>query len=667
MAKLDKIGFCWNLQEEKSKQQFLEKLERLKQWKEEHGSFQILRTTAAQRELSTWASKQRHLYKQGLLEKERQDQLDAIDFVWATNPVSEEEEQARLEQEEMEWMEAYQTFKKQKTDYVKGVDADSMSWLIKQKKRHTEGMLLNHRQKLLEEIGVEFQVAEEKPSVLEKQWNEKLERLLAYQQEHNTLEVPTTDKDNIDLVRWTKRQRLLYLAGRLEQSRQDRLTAIGFDFRPPDSDNPLTHDANWDQRFARLEAFKYRNGHTNITSSYKEDLELYRWARRQRELYNKNNLDPDRQKRLESLGFSWAPVRSKPESDQPPKEKKPKPEKRKGESVKNEDKFEQHLAELKAYKDKTGHTCVPRDYKPNPSLSHFVANQRKQYKAFKMPEDRKRKLEALGFVWNIKQQKSFDDSLERLKSFKSKFGHTNVPCRYKDDPALGSFVNFQRRKYREEKLPAAQKKILESIGFEFEVLPPGLQKVRAKQPELKTKAEARVTVVNEKKWNDMLAQLQRYKETHGHCNVPLRDKDHPKLGKWVSHQRLSCVRKDRRAKLDLIGFVWDASYLTSKKRRLDETSDALQGEGISTLSASASSANKQYPEEEETIGADDNSERSPAKKRTRGEIEESSPAQNVAKPAAQTRTRGGAQAKPSSPPPNAEKQRISRRVRSKLF
>lgn len=60
----------------------------------------------------------------------------------------------------------------------------------------------------------------------------------------------------------------------------------------------------------------------------------------------------------------------------------------------------------------------------------------------------------------------------------------------------------------------------------------------------------------------------------GHVNVLLRDKDYPKLGKWVSHQRFGCVRADRRIKLDQLGFLWDASSLTSKRRKLDESERA---------------------------------------------------------------------------------------------
>src|SRR5262245_21021176 len=80
-------------------------------------------------------------------------------------------------------------------------------------------------------------------------------------------------------------------------------------------------------------------------------------------------------------------------------------------------------------------------------------------------------------------------------------------------------------------------------------------------------------------WDEMFGRLLLFRDTHGHCRVPLAYKD-KKLGKWVQHQRsfdtkgiLSTVRKQR---LDDIGFDWDPfetdwaegfRYLTIYKER----------------------------------------------------------------------------------------------------
>jgi hypothetical protein len=52
----------------------------------------------------------------------------------------------------------------------------------------------------------------------------------------------------------------------------------------------------------------------------------------------------------------------------------------------------------------------------------------------------------------------------------------------------------------------------------------------------------------------MVDELRRYKEDHGDCNVPQKWRQNPKLGTWVSQQRMLGRRgklsTDRKARLD---------------------------------------------------------------------------------------------------------------------
>jgi hypothetical protein len=80
-------------------------------------------------------------------------------------------------------------------------------------------------------------------------------------------------------------------------------------------------------------------------------------------------------------------------------------------------------------------------------------------------------------------------------------------------------------------------------------------------------------------WDEMFGRLLLFRDTHGHCRVPLAYKD-KKLGKWVQHQR-SFANKGtllpfRKRRLDNIGFNWDPHetdweegfrYLTMYKER----------------------------------------------------------------------------------------------------
>ena len=78
---------------------------------------------------------------------------------------------------------------------------------------------------------------------------------------------------------------------------------------------------------------------------------------------------------------------------------------------------------------------------------------------------------------------------------------------------------------------------------------------------------------NEEKWNRRYIELKEYKEKYGDCLVPQRYKENPQLGVWVATQRNAYeeyrLTKDRIEKLELLGFVWDAS---AKKSRIDRGS-----------------------------------------------------------------------------------------------
>jgi hypothetical protein len=75
-------------------------------------------------------------------------------------------------------------------------------------------------------------------------------------------------------------------------------------------------------------------------------------------------------------------------------------------------------------------------------------------------------------------------------------------------------------------------------------------------------------------WEDRLAEVVAFKAQHGHCDIPLKYPENPKLGRFVNAMRTARnsgkLTGERIAKLDAVGFVWSSSR-TSK----------LEGDGIS--------------------------------------------------------------------------------------
>ncbi|CAJ1937632.1 unnamed protein product [Cylindrotheca closterium] len=113
-------------------------------------------------------------------------------------------------------------------------------------------------------------------------------------------------------------------------------------------------------------------------------------------------------------------------------------------------------------------------------LVRWVKRQRYQYKLLKqgmsstMTTDRIRKLEAIGFVWDV-HAALWEERLAELTEFRKQWGHCNVPSIYKGSPVLATWVKCQRRQYK-NKLLGRKSNItderiaaLERLGFAWGV------------------------------------------------------------------------------------------------------------------------------------------------------------------------------------------------------
>ena len=56
---------------------------------------------------------------------------------------------------------------------------------------------------------------------------------------------------------------------------------------------------------AELVAYKAIHDHTNVSQNDNENQKLGRWVSWQRDLKKKNNLDEERMKKLDDIGFVW--------------------------------------------------------------------------------------------------------------------------------------------------------------------------------------------------------------------------------------------------------------------------------------------------------------------------------------------------------------------------
>jgi superfamily II DNA or RNA helicase len=270
---------------------------------------------------------------------------------------------------------------------------------------------------------------------------------------------------------------------------------------------------SWMFWFGLLEKYVEEHGDSRVVSIYKTDAghTLGSWVSTQRAL--KNQLEPDRQHRLEALpGWSWDPL-----SDQ----------------------WEEGFAYLKEFSDQQGHCRVPLKYRRGDGyrLGKWVETNR-QRESF--DPNRRQRLEALpGWSWDPHSQ-SWEESFAYLEQFADQHGHSRVPSKYVTDDGykLGVWVAVQRNVKVSMEIPPDRIQRLETLpGWSWFAL--------------------------EDRWEQYFSRLRLFVDREGHSRVPrgYKTEDGLRLGQWVGRQKgFFCDGKivpERRQRLEsLPGWVW---------------------------------------------------------------------------------------------------------------
>eukprot|EP00539_Tryblionella_compressa_P002418 CAMPEP_0178737998 /NCGR_PEP_ID=MMETSP0744-20121128/3280_1 /TAXON_ID=913974 /ORGANISM="Nitzschia punctata, Strain CCMP561" /LENGTH=369 /DNA_ID=CAMNT_0020390591 /DNA_START=54 /DNA_END=1163 /DNA_ORIENTATION=- len=142
--------------------------------------------------------------------------------------------------------------------------------------------------------------------------------------------------------------------------------------------------------------------------------------------------------------------------------------------------WNERYKELKIFKQRFGHCEVPHNYvadNGSQALAQWVKRQRYQFKQriqnkrTTITDERKAKLDELGFIWDS-HRGAWEEKFEALLEFQKCHGHTSVPSKY-EDKNLAIWVKCQRRQYKlytlGEKSAMTKERIvrLESVEFEW--------------------------------------------------------------------------------------------------------------------------------------------------------------------------------------------------------
>lgn len=358
-------------------------------------------------------------------------------------------------------------------------------------------------------------------------WRKMVMELTSFIEENGHSNVPQNYPDHPPLGIWVHNQRRIYKRYQNSEGSSDdhasndriserfkALSSIGFEF------NPL--EAHWRRMFSKLKEYLKEGKQILRSSEDPSEVSLHQWVVSQRLKYKSEpkKLSDDQIKMLNSVGFVWDT---------------------------RETEWYEKLDTLKEYKARHGHVNVPLEYPDNPSLGHWIHNQRREYRYFLagkrsyLTEERKKALEEIGFNFGVTKP-TWNASFEELKKFAKEEGHPHVPLNVPEKyRILRNWVTYQRHEYQlfkkgdtQTSMTTERIKKLKGIGFEFEP--------------------------SEVSWQTKFSQLKELSEKLGHFDLSHLD-EYKALASWVHRQRkgykAKTLAQDRINKLNSIGFPWN--------------------------------------------------------------------------------------------------------------
>ena len=312
--------------------------------------------------LGGWQAKQRQHHKNGTISGERVKKLEEIGFMWRP-----------FEEAFQKGIQETLRYKKQHSGnpnapiYFKTSRGYKLGqWQFSIRQRYKKGRLSSDNIQKIEEIGFLW-------NPYERDFEDGFQATLKYKEANSgNANAPTkyVTTEGFKLGSWQDSQRQFYKKGKINRDRINRLEKIGFKWN-------LIEEA-FEEGFIETIRYKEQFGTPNAPRSYKtvEGYMLGGWHGMLRQLYKKGNLPSDRIRRLEEIGFIWNP---------------------------HEEAFEKGLQETMKYKHLFGTPNAPSSYKTPEgfSLGKWQEHRRQFYKKGKLSSEKVKRLENLGFKWQV--------------------------------------------------------------------------------------------------------------------------------------------------------------------------------------------------------------------------------------------------------------------------
>ena len=479
--RLDSVGFSWNPHLE----QWGKALDSLKTFHEREGHCRVAHNHEEDGvKLGHWVGTLRQ--KRKSLTPQQIKLLNSLNFIW--NPREDRWDKA---------FEALQKFHKKTGTcdvpanfFVDGLNLKS--WVNMQRSR--KHRLTPERLRKLKSLGFIH-------APLSAQWEKGFDALKVFREKEGHCFVGrATVIAGFKLGHWVNIQRTNKM--RLTPDRIKRLEDLGFSWD--------ARTDQWEEAFAALEKFGKENGHLNVGKDIMAGgMKLNSWVIRQRQFKNKGKISPLQIKRLNSIGFSWDP---------------------------RTESWERAFTAFVKFHDREKHCIVPDKHTENGiQLGSWISVQRLIKKKGKLAHERVRRMNNLGFVWDVLSEQ-WEQAFSAAKKFYKREKHWDIPDDHIEDGVkIGNWVGVQRGARNKGRLSQDRLMRLDAVGFSWDP--------------------------RSQKWEMRFKLLEQFQKREGHCRVPQGLKiDKLNLGSWVNHLRMAKKKgkltPERIMRLDGLSFTW---------------------------------------------------------------------------------------------------------------
>mgnify|MGYP004509085857 FL=1 len=387
IEKLESIGMLWHAR----KDDWEEMYSLATDYYKEHGNLNVPKdyVTPEGEPLGHWIKNQRlyYCYKRTITE-EQIEKLNSIGMLWKVN-------------QDYSWNHMYNLSKKYfekhgnlliTRSYVAENGEHLGKWIATRRCEYMAGTLSKEKQEKLEDIGMVWQVNQSYS------WSHMYKLAADYFEKYGNLTIPTSyvTENGENLGAWIAENRDNYKIKNLSEDQVEKLETIGMAWSLAENE--------WNEKYEMVKEYylKYGNLSTRRNSNPPLSPNLLNWLSWQRKYYQMNMLSESKTKKLESIGMNW--------------------------DVSGKHWYDMYKL-AREYRLKYGNLLISKEYitEDNKNLGMWIFIQRNSYVRGMLPDDKKKMLDALGIIWDIKTNKTeIDIFIEELPFYVDKTINSDI-------------------------------------------------------------------------------------------------------------------------------------------------------------------------------------------------------------------------------------------------